>query len=674
VCSCSAGEKCSRPGKHPVIKDWPSAATTNLQIIAEWFKPGVCRNVGIVTGKRSGVMVVDIDRRNGGEISFAKLIKASACKQTIRSRTGGGRHLFFEYDEQIGTSQGKAFGQGIDVRADGGMVVMPPSLHASGKNYVWHEGRAPGTVLLSRIPSQWLSQSPTILAQKIASSSTPEGQHSEGSRNNFLASIAGTLVNGGSSPEAVLAALIIENQRACRPPLAEAEVQQIAASISRYPVHASSDEAELFSHVVMDRYFNGGEHLIFAPDHRLWRFSKTQWSPMEDETLAKIVLQCSNAPGVRPKMSKTALIQQVRVLLRAHAASEGDPLRFYGAPLQVINCRNGELWLQEDGSVELKAHDAKSYLRHTLQVDYDPKALCPAYSKTILEIFGNSKDPSGLRDFWHEFCGYALQPSRRCALIMIGKGNGSNGKTVLTGTLVNLLGYELVIAKPVQDLEKDRFGTAHLLGKYLLIDDDVKAGTRLPDGALKKLSEEKLLTGEHKYGAHFSFVSRVIPLLLCNNFPTVADLSPGLQRRLAVVPFDRSFLKKDEDPQLFKRIWATEMSGILNLYLAGLQRVIRRGWRFEQPKAVADATRDFLQGANPLPEFIAAMCRRGIRAHCRVEFMYENFVTWTKANGITYAQQQSSFRKNLENLGFTIVKRNDGIHVVGVTIGHEEDE
>lgn len=136
-----------------------------------------------------------------------------------------------------------------------------------------------------------------------------------------------------------------------------------------------------------------------------------------------------------------------------------------------------------------------------------------------------------------------------------------------------------------------------------------------PDGELKKISEPKVLTGERKNGPYFNFVIHTVPVLICNNVPSVADLSWGMLRRLMVIPFDRTF-KKDADPDLFPKIWATELPGVFNRALRGLKRLQQRGWRFKQPDSVRKATKRLLADANPLPAFIAACCTRDQRASC----------------------------------------------------------
>ena len=224
-----------------------------------------------------------------------------------------------------------------------------------------------------------------------------------------------------------------------------------------------------------------------------------------------------------------------------------------------------------------------------LLVEYDPEAKCPEYDRAVREIFGAADDPAAMVRHWNELAGYMIQSRRNIPLVLILLGHGNNGKTKLLETVTRLLGSELVYARRVDELEKSHFTMGSLFGKHLLVDDDVRAGARLPDGILKTISEAKVVTGELKYGPAFNFVVRIIPVLLCNNVPSLADLSHGMQRRLMVIPFDRKFSGKDCDRFLFDRIWKNELPGVLNRLLAGYRRVLKRHANFKPPAAVEAA-------------------------------------------------------------------------------------
>ncbi len=134
VCSCK-NPKCPGAGKHPLINEWQEKATTNAQTISAWHKKWPQANWGIKTGSKetggAGVVVVDIDPRNGGEVSWEDLrSEHPEPLETVTINTGGGGwHYYFLYPNSGRriTSRG-ALWPGIDVKADGGYVIIPPSV------------------------------------------------------------------------------------------------------------------------------------------------------------------------------------------------------------------------------------------------------------------------------------------------------------------------------------------------------------------------------------------------------------------------------------------------------------------------------------------------------------------------------------------------------------------
>jgi putative DNA primase/helicase len=210
--------------------------------------------------------------------------------------------------------------------------------------------------------------------------------------------------------------------------------------------------------------------------------------------------------------------------------------------------------------------------------------------------------------------------------------------------------WPLYVGIRIEDLDKSRFAMGSLCGKFLFVDDDVRAGARLPDGILNTISEAKEVTGELKFGPVFNFTVRAVPVLLCNNIPCLADLSHGMRRRLMVIPFDRTFTDLDKDPELFDRIVANELPGVLNRALEGYGRLLVRG-TFKLPSSVKAATTRWLRHANPLPAFIEACCIKQPEAECRLADFYAAYAEWARQMGYTLTQNRQTVSLDLEHLG-----------------------
>ena len=536
-------------------------------------------------------------------------------------------------------------------------MVAAGSIHSDGIRYRFATGCSPAEQRIANAPS-WLIE----LAKKSPDAGAKKTDI--GSRNIDLTRAAGAMRRAGLEGPAILAALQVQNQK-LSPPLDESEVATIANSVAKYPVQETSgDVAETVMQLTLDREFASGRHLILAKDGRFWWFNGRFWEPVTRDWLTgRIYDAIQHMTTPKPK-GISSIINQTLNLLKAKLAVKADVLRFLEPPLPVINCLNGEVWMKSDGSPQLKSHNPESYLRSCLNVSYDEDAKCPTYDAAVRRIFSKAQ-PShkGLRRHWNELFGYLIHPSREIPLILILKGGGSNGKTVLMETVTRLIGNDLVSAQPIESLE-GRFTMGNLLGKLMLLDDDVRAGIRLPDGPLKKISEAKMVTGEHKHGTHFNFVIRTVPVLLCNNVPSLADVSNGMRRRLMVLPFDNVF---EQNSDIFSRIWRDEMPGVLNRAIEGYQRVLARG-KFRVPAAINRAKDIWLAEANPLPAFIEDRCRKDLTGSCRLQDFYREYAAWAQSRGYTMVQQAASISRNVSHLGYKMKHRNTGQTILGLKL------
>ena len=135
-CSCSKGESCTSPGKHPATKNGLKDASNLIEQVEEWFNSKLY-NIGLLTGPENGFFVLDIDKKNDGLQSFEEMENTNGkLPETYRVKTGGGGfHLYFKYPPNLTIHNKQEILKGIDIRGDGGYVVAPPSMHKSGALY-----------------------------------------------------------------------------------------------------------------------------------------------------------------------------------------------------------------------------------------------------------------------------------------------------------------------------------------------------------------------------------------------------------------------------------------------------------------------------------------------------------------------------------------------------------
>ena len=139
-CTCAKVD-CSSPGKHPIPSNGSKAATIDVAEIRAWWAAHPNANIGIATGAKSGIIVIDVDHgpdKSGYASLEALQTENGIIPQQMCVRTGsGGLHIYLSAPGQEIRNSASALAPNIDVRGEGGYVVAPPSLHLSGKLYVW---------------------------------------------------------------------------------------------------------------------------------------------------------------------------------------------------------------------------------------------------------------------------------------------------------------------------------------------------------------------------------------------------------------------------------------------------------------------------------------------------------------------------------------------------------
>jgi hypothetical protein len=246
---CTCGLKCSSPGKHPRV-EWSKAATDDFGVITEWWKKWPNSNIGVATGKRSGIYVIDVDNKGSVDLGGGTLIgsgdhslrqkqtEIGKLPDTRSSTTGsGGTHLIFQYPEDPSdtTSLGNRGGllPSVDTRGDGGYIVAPPSLHVSGNRYRWNDPDQPITP-----PSEaWLTFIATATGGDLSPLNPTEDfvLHAGEGRHEWLFR-AGAKLRGvnGLDKVPLYGALMAMNNQHCRPPVTPKDIEHIVDNCMKY--------------------------------------------------------------------------------------------------------------------------------------------------------------------------------------------------------------------------------------------------------------------------------------------------------------------------------------------------------------------------------------------------------------------------------------------------------
>jgi hypothetical protein len=219
--------------KRPYMTNWLQYMKSRapLKTVENWFNSLTGAGVGVVTGKISNIIVLDVE--SYCQTPIEELLKMYPTHLIARSGSGGW-HLYYQYPQGVSKVANRVgIFEGADLRADGGFIVLPPTRHPSGNLYSWVEQGMPGVFPKALLD---IEAKPTTTNEGWIT----EALHgvSEGGRNDTCARLAGYFFKKGLNSD-IVEALLLEWNEKNDPPLPVKEVRTTLKSIERS--HSGAD-------------------------------------------------------------------------------------------------------------------------------------------------------------------------------------------------------------------------------------------------------------------------------------------------------------------------------------------------------------------------------------------------------------------------------------------------
>ena len=664
-----------KPGsKVPATRNGKNDASADTGQVASWFTSDTDRNVGIVTGERSRLIVVDIDPRNDGDAGFERLERTfGKLPDTMRAKTGGGgRHLYFSLpDGTAGLSDrpGVAGYDGVDLKA-GGYVVAAPSVHESGNAYTW-ESDTP----IAPAPD-WLID----LARggkRIKSAAPPSrGGIIEGSRNDALFRMASGLPARGLSPEAILAALQAENIARCVPPLDADEVERIVQSAMRYEPGADHAETELGNARRLVDAMDGNAR--YEPASRDWFcWDERHWA-RDDEgqivrkakrvvdgllSAAKLVNDPDTSKRRMAFAFKSQSAARISGMIELAKTEPGVPMKFdvFDRQPHLLNVANGMVDLRTG---ELLPHDRNAFATHVIDVAYDPVAACPVFERFVADVLAHDAE---LIEYVQRAIGYAATGETREQCFFLLHGEGANGKSTFLNAVRAVLG-SYAKHTPTETLVAKTGGApndlARLAGTRFVTASEANADQRLADALLKQVTGDEPIVARFLFKEFISFRPSFKLFLATNQLPQVNGNDPAIWRRIRTVPFTRVFTPEQQDRRLADKL-AAEQAGILAWIVRGAVSWYQNG--LPTPAAVHAANAEYRSDMDSVGQFIEERCEVTADAAVSASSLYASYRHHSNDNSRSPVSP-TMFGRTLSTRGFPAEKRGGAKYRVGLQL------
>lgn len=213
--------------KRPFMTNWLQYTKTRAsrEMVSSWFASLTGAGVGAVTGRISGIIVLDVE--HDCPIPIEDILRKYPTGMVSKSG-GGGRHLFYNYPRGVGRISNRVrIFDGADLRADGGFIVLPPTRHPNGRQYEWVKKGPLGAFPLALLDlrSESMTGNEGWITEALRGVT-------EGGRNDTCARLAGYFFKKGMNYDIVEALLLDWNEKN-DPPLPVREVRTTIKSIER---------------------------------------------------------------------------------------------------------------------------------------------------------------------------------------------------------------------------------------------------------------------------------------------------------------------------------------------------------------------------------------------------------------------------------------------------------
>lgn len=386
------------------------------------------------------------------------------------------------------------------------------------------------------------------------------------------------------------------------------------------------------------------------------------WEQASNDLLSYFLGRIAERAGIRRYDARQfSVIEYLRLQFYS---SSFRPLDNPGTAVR-INLANGTYVIDGDER-GLREHRKEDFLRYKLPFKYDPEADCPMFKRYLDTVLPDKTAQAVLM----EYIGYCFARRLKLEKCLMLYGSGANGKGVFFEIIRALLGKENVSTFQMRHLCEDNgYYRAKICDK--LINYSSEKGEDFNGETFKILASGEPVSARLPYKEPFEVTDYARMILNANRLPVPAEQGEAFYRRFIIIPFSVTIPREERDPDLAAKITRNELSGIFNMVLEGLDRILEHrdftrceaiDKALEAYKAESDSVTSFLREEGYIPSASERIERKTLYGEYR-SFCADNGYKWC-GNG--------EFGKRLENNHIQI-SRSHGVRYVYVEKRIEED-
>lgn len=663
-------------------------------------RQGIITGLAIVTGKRSNIIVIDLDRNHGdgnvdGIKNFKELVDnlqeqediANQIFNTFSVRTpNGGLHLYFKYKEGLKTGANAELG--IDLRSDGGIIVAPGTTrkikdNADGeevKEYKVYKNNeiAEMPQCLYEELHKYFGVKDKTSRRKIKSKNNNSKVEKyfnpklDGERNNAMISFLGMLVTQPKfrNYEMLYKMADMYNKVYMQIPLEDDVLHQKVNSALSYAKPPYCDEKgkvvewRLVNHILENVPMYRRGHVLYVYDEK-----QNVYETPDLEDIKKLFFKYAIEDEDK-KSSKAKSFLETLML-----ECERDNYNYDSK--NYINCINGVIDINDD---KLVNHDSRYKLdiqfkgRYMPLEEYESKFKESKF-KALLEDILDSESIITLQESWGMMISPHSEEVQKCFIYL---GEGSNGKSTLFSIQEALVGDKDKICGIGLGQFGEQFHMSMGEGKVvnIVVDDDLSENKKV-NGVFKSVVCGEPITVNKKNKDLQRMQFNMAMFFGLNRMPQAVDKSDGFFRRLIIIPFNVTFGTKEEVenglrdkekiPGIANEIINNEMDIVFMWAYEGLQRLKSNNWIITENGASNKEKEEYRQEADSTYAFYKINIEKSKGISIKASILYQMYNDWCLEEGIR-PMNGTQFGKQLKSVGVRKVRKSDGVYYLDIKL------
>lgn len=397
---------------------------------------------------------------------------------------------------------------------------------------------------------------------------------------------------------------------------------------------------------------------ICKKNDTIYLYNGCHWNEIERDEFEKFLGDAAEKLGV-PKFS--AKHYQFREqLFKQFMSSAYLPSPKIDNDKVLINLKNGTLEINKNGT-NLMSFRSSDFISYQLPFSLDPEAKAPLFENYLNQVLPDKQSQLILLEYlaflFIKHGSKAMKEEK--ALILY--GTGANGKSVFFEIVNALLGEQNISSFSLQSLTNENgYYRAKIADKIVNYASEING--KLEASIFKQLVSGEPVEARLPYGQPFILKQYAKLIFNCNELPKDVEQTNAYFRRFLIIPFTITIPPEQQDKELHTKIISSEMSGILNLVIAALHRLIKQQ-KFSECDAAKIAIKQYKMQSDSVKMFITDLeVKTSVSAVIPLKELFYDYRVYCDESGLRECSLKT-FAERLRNCGFETIRKSYGMVV-----------